>query len=139
MTQSKLEKILEDFRQSGFDPNEEDRFTDFAIIYEMDGGKKKKIGPGILRVIKNKENKRTRVVMRTKDCSKVLLNHYILPNITYEDEVTELLYTTTDFAEGEKGKEMKICFMFPEERDTAMNDFITAFEEGQKSNQALLC
>ena len=76
--------------------------------------------------------------MRDRECKKVLLNHYILPGVQYEDEVSELLYSIKDFAESETGKDIKLALRFPEERDTAMNDFIGQFEEGQKSNEKLL-
>ena len=137
MSQSKLEQALEEFKNAGFDDDEEDKFTDFAILFIFDGENKTKVGPGIVRILKNKSNQRTRVLMRNREGTKVMLNHYILPSIKYEDDVAELMYSTKDFADGEEGKEIKISLKFPEERGS-MNDFINEFEKGQKSNEKLL-
>ena len=76
--------------------------------------------------------------MRSKDCTQVYLNHYILPSIEYEDEVTDLLYETDDYAKDQNGRHIKVNIKFPEERDTSMNAFIEQFEKGQTDNKKLL-
>jgi hypothetical protein len=54
-------------------------FTGFAAFRPSE--EPKASGSGIVRILCNKANQRNRLLMRNKDATTVLLNHYILPGM----------------------------------------------------------
>ena len=129
----KIVEALEEFLNQGFDPNEEDMCTEIVILH-----KGKEHFAGKIRILKNKQNSRVRVLMRTNQYNKILLNHYTNPDIDLK--ITELTveYGTTDFSDLSKPELINIILEFPRSRQDHVQIFYDKFKEGQEINKKLL-
>jgi hypothetical protein len=86
---------------SGKGPGEEDEdslFSVRALIYDLTGGGTKKEGVGQLRVLKNRNNGKARIIVRS-DIGKVLMNVALQPNVEYT-VVQQRLLKVPEFLEG---------------------------------------
>ena len=136
MSCEQLQQKIDEYCQEGYDPDAIDEITEIVVLFLGEGEGKKKVGAGKIRILQQKDNKRYRVVMRD-NAGAVLLNHYILPNISIEDDLEYILYKTMDYADP-KGEEKSIFLKFPESRADFANKFIQKFKEAQKNNDKLI-
>ena len=111
-------------------------FSGFVTIAKDD----QKQAKGIIRILKVPENGRCRVIMRNSAKDEVLLNHYILPNVKIEIDGPGIIeYKTKDYACPKLFTEpVKIKIVFLPERANDKQNFVAAFEKGQKNNLDLL-
>jgi hypothetical protein len=58
-------------------------FTEFAQLFTYDAASKTRnsLGWGMVRIMRNSKRKRYRVIMRSEDCKKVLVDHYIVSDL----------------------------------------------------------
>ncbi|XP_026441699.1 ran-binding protein 1 homolog c-like [Papaver somniferum] len=72
--------------------------------FDKDGNQWKERGVGILKLLKHKQTKKIRLVMRQSKTLKVLANHLVLPTIPTLFHVTSrnsLTWHASDFSDGE--------------------------------------
>ena len=132
----KIQAAIEEFKAQGYDQNEEDLMTDLVIL-QLEG-QENPIG-GKIRILKNKENGRCRVLMRNNKHDVIMLNHYINPGIKFEViQQKAIKYTTTDFAESQEGKKKNITLTFPPERINNVPIFHQKLLEAQEINKQIL-
>ena len=131
-----LGKIIEEFKNSGFDPDEKDLFTEFSLAF-LNGNK----CSGKIRILQSKKEVLPgkgycRVLMRSNK-NEVLLNHWINTDTKLElhQDGQNLKYEVSDYSDVKKGvkKTVQIQFRTPQFRD----EFVKAFNAGQKMNQEI--
>ncbi|TPR01364.1 Phosducin family protein [Aspergillus niger] len=120
---------------------EEQTFKMRAKLFKFDRDSKewKERGTGDVRLLKHKENQKTRLVMRRDKTLKVCANHYIVPDMKLSPNVGSdrswVWNATADVSEGEpEAQTLAIRFA---NSDNA-NLFKEAFEKAQKENEKLL-
>lgn len=120
---------------------EEQTFKMRAKLFRFDRDSKewKERGTGDVRLLKHKENHKTRLVMRRDKTLKVCANHYIVPDMKLSPNVGSdrswVWNAAADVSEGEpEAQTLAIRFANSENA----NLFKEAFETAQKENEKLL-
>ncbi|KAI4107096.1 MAG: hypothetical protein L6R37_001796 [Teloschistes peruensis] len=106
--------------------------------FDRDGREWKERGTGDVRLLKHKENAKTRLVMRRDKTLKVCANHYVVPNMHLEPNVGSdrswVWNAAADVSEGEpEAQTLAIRFANSENA----NLFKDAFVKAQQENEAL--
>ncbi|OJJ50960.1 hypothetical protein ASPZODRAFT_138085 [Penicilliopsis zonata CBS 506.65] len=119
---------------------EEQTFKMRAKLFRFDRDSKewKERGTGDVRLLKHKENQKTRLVMRRDKTLKVCANHYIVPDMKLAPNVGSdrswVWNAAADVSEGEpEASTLAIRFANSENA----NLFKEAFEKAQQANQKL--
>ncbi|KAJ5098484.1 hypothetical protein N7532_005485 [Penicillium argentinense] len=119
---------------------EEQAFKMRAKLFKFDRESKewKERGTGDVRLLKHKENQKTRLVMRRDKTLKVCANHYIVPDMKLSPNVGSdrswVWNAAADVSEGEpEAQTLAIRFA---NSDNA-NAFKEAFEKAQQENEKL--
>lgn len=126
--------------EANADAGEEQMFSEKAVLYRYDGkaGEWKERGQGFMKILKNTESGKFRVLMRRAQTFRVCANHFILPQMELKPHAGSdraLIWNAIDFADGEeshdtltvKFKNAEICGKFKE-----------AFDNGKTANAAIL-
>ena len=92
---------------------------------------------GSVRILLHKETKRIRVLMRTRDCLKVIYNHFACPGIELDVDGSKVQYEVDDCAT-QPHKVITVNIDFGDDQKNELNDFVSKFKEGQEANQKLL-
>ncbi|KAG5937484.1 hypothetical protein E4U60_001923 [Claviceps pazoutovae] len=104
--------------------------------FNKDTSEWKERGTGDVRILKHKENLKTRLVMRRDKTLKVCANHYILPEMKLSPNVGSdrswVWNAAADVTEGEP-EAVTLAIRFANTENA--NLFKEAFEQGQKDNQ----
>jgi len=121
--------------------SEEQSFKMRAKLFKFDAESKewKERGTGDVRLLKHKENGKTRLVMRRDKTLKVCANHYIVPDMKLSPNVGSdrswVWNTSADVSEGApEAQTLAIRFANPENA----NLFKEAFIKAQQENEALI-
>ncbi|EFX03190.1 ran-specific GTPase-activating protein [Grosmannia clavigera kw1407] len=121
--------------------SEEQAFKMRAKLFKFvrESSEWKERGTGDVRLLKHKENGKTRLVMRRDKTLKVCANHYILPEMKLSPNVGSdrswVWNATADVSEGEpEAVTLAIRFANPENA----NLFKDAFVKAQADNEAIL-
>ncbi|KAI4197289.1 MAG: hypothetical protein LQ350_006017 [Teloschistes chrysophthalmus] len=106
--------------------------------FDRDAREWKERGTGDVRLLKHKENAKTRLVMRRDKTLKVCANHYVVPNMHLEPNVGSdrswVWNAAADVSEGEpEAQTLAIRFANSENA----NLFKDAFVKAQQENEAL--
>ncbi|OQE27688.1 hypothetical protein PENSTE_c004G09369 [Penicillium steckii] len=119
---------------------EEQSFKMRAKLFKFDRDSKewKERGTGDVRLLKHKENQKTRLVMRRDKTLKVCANHYIVPDMKLSPNVGSdrswVWNAAADVSEGEpEAQTLAIRFANSENA----NLFKEAFEKAQEENEKL--
>ncbi|KAJ5636153.1 uncharacterized protein N7484_009466 [Penicillium longicatenatum] len=119
---------------------EEQSFKMRAKLFKFDRDSKewKERGTGDVRLLKHKENQKTRLVMRRDKTLKVCANHYIVPDMKLSPNVGSdrswVWNAAADVSEGEpEAQTLAIRFANSENA----NLFKEAFEKAQQENEKL--
>ncbi|KAJ5747467.1 uncharacterized protein N7511_009163 [Penicillium nucicola] len=119
---------------------EEQAFKMRAKLFKFDSESKewKERGTGDVRLLKHKENQKTRLVMRRDKTLKVCANHYIVPDMKLSANVGSdrswVWNAAADVSEGEpEAQTLAIRFANSENA----NAFKEAFEKAQQENEKL--
>ncbi|KAJ5227037.1 uncharacterized protein N7469_007043 [Penicillium citrinum] len=119
---------------------EEQAFKMRAKLFKFDRDSKewKERGTGDVRLLKHKENQKTRLVMRRDKTLKVCANHYIVPDMKLSPNVGSdrswVWNAAADVSEGEpEAQTLAIRFANSENA----NLFKEAFEKAQEENEKL--
>jgi len=119
---------------------EEQMFKMRAKLFKFDNSNKewKERGTGDVRLLKHKENQKTRLVMRRDKTLKVCANHYIVPEMKLSPNVGSdrswVWTAAADVSEGEpEAQTLAIRFANSENA----NLFKEAFIKAQQDNEAL--
>ncbi|KAJ5874280.1 uncharacterized protein N7529_002710 [Penicillium soppii] len=119
---------------------EEQTFKMRAKLFRFDRESKewKERGTGDVRLLKHKENEKTRLVMRRDKTLKVCANHYIVPDMKLSANVGSdrswVWNAAADVSEGEpEAQTLAIRFANSENA----NAFKEAFEKAQEENEKL--
>ncbi|KAF7720271.1 Uncharacterized protein PECH_003388 [Penicillium ucsense] len=119
---------------------EEQVFKMRAKLFKFDPESKewKERGTGDVRLLKHKENQKTRLVMRRDKTLKVCANHYVVPEMKLSPNVGSdrswVWNTTADVSEGEPEKQT-LAIRFANSENA--NLFKEAFEKAQEENEKL--
>jgi len=121
--------------------SEEQAFKMRAKLFKFDRDTRewKERGTGDVRLLKHKENGKTRLVMRRDKTLKVCANHYIVPDMKLSPNVGSdrswVWNTSADVSEGEpEAQTLAIRFANSENA----NLFKEAFIKAQQENEALI-
>ncbi|KAL4947419.1 putative Ran-specific GTPase-activating protein 1 [Aspergillus filifer] len=120
---------------------EEQTFKMRAKLFRFDRDSKewKERGTGDVRLLKHKENHKTRLVMRRDKTLKVCANHYIVPDMKLSPNVGSdrswVWNAAADVSEGEP-EACTLAIRFANSENA--NLFKTAFEEAREENEKLL-
>ncbi|KAI3880728.1 hypothetical protein MKW92_047803 [Papaver armeniacum] len=115
----KKTELAEGFRhiEPKFEEEDEDallRLKAKLYRFDKDGNHWKERGVGILKLLKHKETKKIRFVMRQAETLKLIANHLVLPTIPTLFHVTSrnaLTWHASDFSDGELKQEV-FCARF---------------------------
>ncbi|PLB33152.1 Ran GTPase-binding protein YRB1 [Aspergillus candidus] len=120
---------------------EEQTFKMRAKLFRFDRESKewKERGTGDLRLLKHKENQKTRLVMRRDKTLKVCANHYIVPDMKLSPNVGSdrswVWNAAADVSEGEP-EAATLAIRFGNSENA--NLFKEAFEKAQQENEKIL-
>ena len=122
------------------DQDEDKLFNDKAVLYRFDKANSewKERGVGFIKVLKNKENKKCRILMRRNQTFKVCANHFVLPHMELKPNAGSdraFLWNAVDFADGEESHDT-LSVKFKNAEVAAA--FKKAFEEAKKQNAEIL-
>ncbi|OHS93154.1 RanBP1 domain containing protein [Tritrichomonas foetus] len=119
------------------DEGEEQLFGEKAMLYRFDkeGNEWKERGVGFMKILKNKETNRCRVLMRRNQTFRVCANHFVLPHMElkpHSGSDRALIWSATDFADGTESHDvLSIRFRTPE----ITQEFKKAFEQARAINE----
>ena len=101
---------VNEFKNAGFDPDEEDMCTVLANAV-FDNQKH----TGKFRILKRKDNNWCRILMRSNTHDEVYLNHYINTDIEFKFDDTKYSfdYKTVDYAKGKEGRTLELNVIIP--------------------------
>ncbi|KAF2122923.1 Ran-specific GTPase-activating protein 1 [Lophiotrema nucula] len=118
---------------------EEQIYKQRAKLFKFDSASKewKERGTGDLRLLKHKENGKTRLVMRRDKTLKVCANHYIVPDMKLQPNVGSdrswVWNAAADVSEGEpEALTLAIRFANKQYADDFKDSFIEAQQENEK-------
>ncbi|KAK1146108.1 Ran GTPase binding protein Sbp1 [Aspergillus melleus] len=120
---------------------EEQMFKMRAKLFRFDRESKewKERGTGDVRLLKHKENQKTRLVMRRDKTLKVCANHYIVPDMELKPNVGSdrswVWNATADVSEGET-EPQTFAIRFANSENA--NLFKESFEKAQQENEKIL-
>ncbi|KAH7290435.1 hypothetical protein KP509_30G048500 [Ceratopteris richardii] len=100
--------------------------------FDKDGNQWKERGIGQVKLLKHKETKKIRLVMRQSKTLKICANHTVLPSITLQEHQGSdktWIWHASDFAEGELKEEL-FCIRFGSVENAQA--FKNAFVDAQK-------
>ena len=122
------------------DEGEDVIFMDKAILYRFSKptNEWKERGMGVVKILKNRDTGRCRLLMRRKQTFKVCANHYVLPHMELKiHNGSDRTYTwaADDYADGAKSSDV-LSIKFKDA--TVAKKFAEAFESAKKTNEALL-
>lgn len=126
--------------QADPDEGEDSLFNDKAMLYRFDKANNewKERGVGFMKILKNKETKQCRILMRRNQTFKVCANHFILPHMELKQNNGSdraLMWNAVDFADGQESHDvLSVKFKNAE----VAQAFKKAFEEGKAINEQLL-
>ncbi|OHT00631.1 RanBP1 domain containing protein [Tritrichomonas foetus] len=126
--------------QPDADEGEDQLFGEKAMLYRFDkeGNEWKERGVGFLKILKNKESNRCRVLMRRNQTFRVCANHFVLPHMelkSHSGSDRALIWTATDFADGAESHDvLSVRFRTPE----IAQEFRKQFEAAREINKAEL-
>jgi hypothetical protein len=120
------------------DPDEEVEsalFTWFASFRPL--GWTKSAASGIVRILQHKENHRCRLLMRNKDATALVLNHYILPGmeLSFTENSNEVCFTSKNYANPDAPEKNQWLLRFREQEP--YDNFRQAYNEALQANDAL--
>ncbi|KAG0642893.1 hypothetical protein HOY80DRAFT_1101974 [Tuber brumale] len=132
---------LEKVEVKSNEESEEDIFKMRAKLFKFDKDSRewKERGTGDVKLLKHRENGKTRLVMRRDKTHKVCANHYIVPDMKLSPNVGSdrswVWNTSADVSEGEpEAQTLAIRFANPENANLFKQAFMTA----QQENEALI-
>lgn len=130
---------LEKVEVKTHEESEEQTFKMRAKLFKFDAESKewKERGTGDVKLLKHKENGKTRLVMRRDKTLKVCANHYVVPNMKLSPNVGSdrswVWNTTADVSEGApEAQTLAIRFANSENADLFKEAFIKAQEENER-------
>lgn len=128
--------------QADPDSDEDALFNDRAMLYRFDktNNEWKERGVGFMKILKNKETKMCRVLMRRNQTFKVCANHFILPHMELKannGSDRALMWSAIDYADGNDQPSHDVLSVKFKNSDVA-SLFKKAFEEGRTTNAAIL-
>jgi len=132
---------LEKVEAKTHEESEEQAFKMRAKLFKFDRESKewKERGTGDVRLLKHKENGKTRLVMRRDKTLKVCANHYIIPDMKLSPNVGSdrswVWNTSADVSEGE-AEAQTLAIRFANSENA--NQFKEAFIKAQQENEALI-
>lgn len=133
-------RLTEKVETSTNEEREEQTFKMRAKLFKFDRESKewKERGTGDVRLLKHKENGKTRLVMRRDKTLKVCANHYVVPDMKLSPNVGSdrswVWNAAADVSEGEpEAQTLAIRFANSENA----NQFRDAFLQAQKENEKL--
>lgn len=110
----------------------------FKFVNAKEGGEWKERGTGDVRLLKHKENQKTRLVMRRDKTLKVCANHYIVPEMKLSPNVGSdrswVWNAAADVSEGEP-EAVTLAIRFANSENA--NLFKDAFLSAQKENEEI--
>lgn len=118
------------------DENEDCFFADKANLYRFDKATNewKERGTGVLKILRNKETNRCRLLMRRNQTFRVCANHFVLPFLKlkpFSGTDRAFIWTAPDFADGTESHDT-LSVRFKTKEIAA--SFKEAFEKAQKIN-----
>ncbi|CAZ83733.1 unnamed protein product [Tuber melanosporum] len=132
---------LEKVEVKSNEESEEEVFKMRAKLFKFDKDSRewKERGTGDVKLLKHRENGKTRLVMRRDKTHKVCANHYIVPDMKLSPNVGSdrswVWNTSADVSEGEpEAQTLAIRFANPENANLFKKAFMTA----QQENEALI-
>jgi len=133
-------KLTEQVETKTNEESEEQLFKMRAKLFKFvrDANEWKERGTGEVRLLKHKENAKTRLVMRRDKTLKVCANHYIVPDMKLSPNVGSdrswVWNAAADVSEGEP-EAVTLAIRFANSENA--NLFKDAFLKAQKDNEAL--
>uniref|UniRef100_B3P6N7 GG11382 n=1 Tax=Drosophila erecta TaxID=7220 RepID=B3P6N7_DROER len=122
--------------------DEEALYVHRAKLYRLTEGEWKERGLGDVKILRHKQTKKLRVVMRREQVFKICLNHVLNENVVYrERSETSWLFAVHDFSEGEsvlerfvlRFKNKEVAQGFYEAVKNAVNGTTKAIEDSMES------
>ena len=136
-----INRELTRFLNENFDRGENDLCTEIVKLFDK-GDPNSNVLVGTIRILQNQVNKRCRVLMRTYDTKKILLNHYINPELKFVfdqfEQIASIEYDTVDFADPSNPKEKKLLITFPPHYCTNAHNFYNYLLQAQNINKSLI-
>eukprot|EP00795_Rhopilema_esculentum_P016893 gene16893-8374_t len=112
--------------------NEDVVFKEFAKIYRLSEGQWKERGIGFIKILKNRETKKTRILMRRDKVFIVCANHFLTSDMTLTKKqgsaTTFIWYTAADSSEENPQPE---TFAIRFKTEESANEFSKAFENNR--------
>ncbi|KAG6023033.1 hypothetical protein E4U41_002101 [Claviceps citrina] len=133
-------KLTEKVETKTNEESEEQLFKMRAKLFKFnkESSEWKERGTGDVRLLKHKENGKTRLVMRRDKTLKVCANHYIVPEMKLSPNVGSdrswVWNAAADVSEGEP-EAVTLAIRFANSENA--NQFKDAFLKGQKDNEAI--
>ncbi|KAG5979885.1 hypothetical protein E4U55_004657 [Claviceps digitariae] len=133
-------KLTEKVETKTNEESEEQLFKMRAKLFKFnkESSEWKERGTGDVRILKHKENRKTRLVMRRDKTLKVCANHYIVPEMKLSPNVGSdrswVWNAAADVSEGEP-EAVTLAIRFANSENA--NLFKDAFIKGQKDNEAI--
>jgi len=137
---SQTEVAPSSVEQADPDEGEETLFTEKAMLYRFDKANNdwKERGVGYMKVLKNHETGRCRVLMRRNQTFRVCANHFVLPHMELKPHAGNdraLIWSALDFADGAESHDtLSVRFRTAE----IAASFKKAFENAREINAAIL-
>ncbi|KAI8904291.1 RanBP1 domain-containing protein [Gorgonomyces haynaldii] len=121
---------------------EEDETVEFKMRaklfrFDKENNEWKERGTGDVKLLKHKETKKIRLLMRRDKTHKICANHVVAPSITLQTNVgsdRSWVYNAMDFSEASQVLE---TFAIRFANSENANKFKEAFEDAQKHNKSL--
>jgi len=112
----------------------------YRMASECDPPEWKERGTGLVKLLKHKETKKIRVLMRRDKTLKICANHYVHPAMKLEENVSSdrswLYKTPVDYSDGSTGGEELLAIRFPSVENA--QQFKEAFVAAQDEMQAIM-
>merc|ERR1712137_633038 len=112
----------------------------YRMAYECDPPEWKERGTGEVKLLRHKETKKVRVLMRRDKTLKICANHYVHPAMKLEENCASdrswLYKTPVDFSDGATGEEELLAVRFPSVENA--QQFKDAFVEAQTHMQKIM-
>ncbi|KMZ67552.1 hypothetical protein ZOSMA_264G00310 [Zostera marina] len=106
--------------------------------FDKEGNQWKERGVGTVKLLKHKESKKVRLVMRQTKTLKICANHLVLPTIKLQEHIgneKSCVWHATDFSDGEIKEEM-FCIRFVSvENCQKFKDKIEEIAESQRTTE----
>ncbi|XP_039489785.1 E3 SUMO-protein ligase RanBP2 [Drosophila santomea] len=125
--------------------DEETLYVQRAKLYRLTEGEWKERGLGDVKILRHRQTKKLRVVMRREQVFKICLNHVLNENVVYREKTeTSWMFAVHDFSEGEsvlerftlRFKNKEVAQGFHEAVKNALNGTAKAIEDAPDSKSA---